>query len=187
MRKRAVLVAVLCAPALLLAGCDGKDAAPAPAASLDATGDAAEALAGEPGADPSSAGADAAAAPAAGLDTGALTEKRDPERLLRYYANAVRAGDWTSAARAWTLDAQMSADKLAAMFGSDARPKLAVGKGDVEGAAGSLYYEAPVVVDFADGSPSRRGTIVLRRVNDVPGASAEQLNWRIERTSTLTP
>ena len=55
----------------------------------------------------------------------------------------------------------------------------------MEGAAGSLYYEAPLVIDFADGRASRRGTIVLRRVNDVPGASAEQLTWRIERSSTL--
>ena len=77
------------------------------------------------------------------------------------------------------------ASTLMSKVGGAAGPRLAVGKGDVEGAAGSLYYEAPLVVEFADGRPSKRGTIVLRRVNDVPGASEEQLNWRIERTSTL--
>jgi len=96
-------------------------------------------------------------------------------------------GDWIDAAKAWSLDAQMTPEKLQAEFGGQAGPKIAVGKGDVEGAAGSLYYEAPIVVDFADGRASKRGTIVLRRVNDVPGASEEQLNWRIERTSTLVP
>lgn len=169
--------------ALLLAACD--QTAPAPEATADATGDATEALVPEPL--PSvDASAAASAGIAAGLDMGALTERRDPERLLRYYTNALRVGDWVSAAKAWSLDAQMTPEKLKGEFGGQASPKIALGKGDVEGAAGSLYYEAPLVIDFADGRQSRRGTIVLRRVNDVPGASEEQLNWRIERTSTLT-
>jgi hypothetical protein len=178
MRTTAVLAAALSACALLLAGCDAKDATPA--ASLAASEDTADLLAGDPTAE-----ATGAVLPAADIDSGALAEKRDPERLLRFYGNAVRTGDWPSAARAWTLDAQMTPEKLSAQFGPTSRPKLAIGKGDVEGAAGSLYYETPVVVDFGDGRPSRRGTIVLRRANDVPGASAEQLNWRIERTSML--
>ena len=107
--------------------------------------------------------------------------------MLRFYTNAIRVGDWNAAARAWSLDAQMTPQKLESEFGGDAGPKITIGKGDMAGAAGSLYYEAPLVVDFADGRESKRGTIVLRRVNDVPGASEEQLNWRIERTSTLVP
>lgn len=134
---------------------------------------------------PSGDASGAAAGIAASLDMDALNERVDPERLLRYYTNAIRVGDWADAARAWSLDAQMTPAKLEAEFGGAAGPKLAVGKGDVEGAAGSLYYEAPITIAFADGRPSKRGTIVLRRVNDVPGASEQQLNWRIERTSTL--
>jgi len=184
MRSTAVLAKTLTAAAipalLMLAGCKGD---PAPAASLAAS-DAASSV---PDSDPA---VDASEAPPAvtspALDTGALTERRDPERLLRYYSNAIRAGDWASAAKAWSLDAQMTPEKLANEFGDHAGPKLAVGKGDSEGAAGTLYYEAPVVIDFGDGRASKRGTIVLSRVNDVPGASEEQLNWRIERTSTLT-
>lgn len=120
------------------------------------------------------------------LDMGALMERKDPERLLRYYVSAIRNKDWASAAKAWTLDAQMTPEKLEAEFGGQAGPRLAVGKGDSASAAGSVYYEAPLVIDFTDGRPAKRGTIVLRRVNDAPGASAAQLNWRIERTSTLT-
>lgn len=177
------LTPLLAGTALLLAACDRTE--PAPELTADATGEAVEALVPEPM--PSvDASAAASAGIAAGLDMGALTERRDPERLLRYYTNALRVGDWVSAAKAWSLDAQMTPEKLKAEFGGQAGPKIALGKGDVEGAAGSLYYEAPLVIDFADGRPSRRGTIVLRRVNDVPGASEEQLNWRIERTSTLT-
>ncbi|TCM17166.1 hypothetical protein EDF56_106282 [Novosphingobium sp. PhB165] len=181
MRTRFVLTSAVPAFMLLLAACNQQPAAePSGGASLD-TSEAAV-VEDTPGDDATAA---AAGSPAIKLDADALNERRDPERLLRFYTNALRAGDWASAARAWSLDAQMTPEKLAKEFGGDASPKIAVGKGDVEGAAGSLYYEAPLVIDFADGRPSRRGTIVLRRVNDVPGASEEQLNWRIERTSTL--
>jgi hypothetical protein len=189
MRIHTALVIALSGTALLLAGCDKGGDAPGSAASGDAVSDASGAVVGDaPGVD-----ASGAAGPATGdtpvastLDMAALAERRDPERLLRYYVSAIRIGDWVNGAKAWSLDAQMTPGKLEAEFGAKAGPKLAVGKGDMEGAAGSLYYEAPLVVDFGDGRPSKRGTIVLRRVNDVPGASEEQLNWRIERTSTLT-
>lgn len=184
MRITAALAIALSGSALLLAACDKTPDAPGSMASADAVSDASGAVVDAPGGD--ATGTAAEAAPDSTLDMAALVERRDPERLLRYYVSAIRVGDWASAAKAWSLDAQMTPAKLEAEFGAKAGPKLAVGKGDMEGAAGSLYYEAPLVVDFGDGRPSKRGTIVLRRVNDVPGASEEQLNWRIERTSTLT-
>ncbi|TYC86257.1 hypothetical protein [Novosphingobium sp. BW1] len=183
MRTQFVIAAAVCSAALLLAGCESKGPEAIP--SDGATNVGSELLV------PDMIPTDAATGAVNGgiandLDMEALTERRDPERLLRYYTSAIRLGDWIDAAKAWSLDAQMSPEKLRDEFGGKAGPKIAVGKGDIAGAAGSLYYEAPIVVDFADGRPSRRGTIVLRRVNDVPGASEEQLNWRIERTSTLT-
>lgn len=183
---KAILATTLSGSVLLLGACNQN--APAPDATGQATGDATEAvMPATPEPLPTvDASAAASAGIAAGLDMAALTDRTDPERLLRYYTNAIRVGDWVDAAKAWTLDAQMTPEKLQAEFGGQASPKIAVGKGDTEGAAGTLYYEAPIVVDFADGRDSKRGTIVLRRVNDVPGASDEQLNWRIERTSTLT-
>ncbi|HKT86383.1 MAG TPA: hypothetical protein VJQ77_09885 [Novosphingobium sp.] len=182
MRSKAATAAAFSATMLLLTACNREQPAAAP--SSEATTEATEAVATVevPSADASVA---ASSALAAKLDMAALKERRDPERLLRFYTNAIRLGDWKDAARAWSLDAQMTPEKLENEFGGDAGPKLAVGKGDTEGAAGSIYYEAPLVIDFADGRPSRRGTIVLRRANDVPGASDEQLNWRIARTSTL--
>lgn len=136
--------------------------------------------------EPSATGTGAAMAIADALDAGALADREDPERLLRFYTNALRIGDWNAAARAWSLDAQMTPQKLEREFGGAAGPKVAVGKGDTESAAGTLFYQAPVVVDFADGRPSLRGTIVLSRVNDAAGATQEQLNWRIDRSSLLT-
>ncbi len=186
MRTKAVLTTVFLSASLLALAACGK-AGEDPKVLDSASAQADPSLAGTDALVDAGPVSDATSTPSStvALDTGALTERRDPERLLRYYVAAVRAGDWASAAKAWGLDAQMTTDKLQGEFGG-ARPRIAVGKGDMEGAAGSLYYEAPIVVDFGDGRPSKRGTIVLRRVNDVPGASDEQLNWRIERTSTLT-
>jgi hypothetical protein len=165
-----------------LAGCkQDEPAAPAPVET-----ESQSAVEPQPGAEPS---ADSSAATnsgiAAELDVGALEEKADPERLLRFYTNAIRIGDWQTAARAWSLDAQMTPEKLQAEFSGDAGPKVAVGKGDWENAAGSVFYEAPLTITFADARESRRGSIVLQRANDVPGASGQQLVWRIERSSTV--
>jgi len=54
--------------------------------------------------------------------------------------------------------------------------------GPVEGAAGSLYVEVPVVVygRLKSGRPiNMAGKITLRRVNDVPGSAAEQRRWHV--------
>lgn len=54
--------------------------------------------------------------------------------------------------------------------------------GAIEGAAGLLYVEVPVVIygRLATGKELHQsGRVVLRRVNNVPGATPEQLRWRI--------
>lgn len=56
----------------------------------------------------------------------------------------------------------------------------------MEGAAGSSFYTALVTITGGEksGRPVRiEGEAVLRRVNDVPGASAAQLRWHFERLS----
>lgn len=58
------------------------------------------------------------------------------------------------------------------------------GPGEIEGAAGSLFVEVPVVLygRLKTGAEFHRsGKAVLRRVNDVPGSTTEQRKWRIER------
>ena len=54
--------------------------------------------------------------------------------------------------------------------------------GDIDAGAGSLFVEVPVVISatLKTGEPvNMKGVAKLRRVNDVPGATAEQLTWRI--------
>lgn len=117
------------------------------------------------------------------LDRGALTERRDPARVLRYYAAAIERRDWPAAARAWGQGSGVTAATLKAAYDRPQPPRLDIGTGQQEGAAGSLFYEASVTLRFGDTGTAQRGTLVLRRVNDVDGASAEQLRWHIERST----
>jgi hypothetical protein len=91
-------------------------------------------------------------------------------------------------------------DQAWSMLGPSAKPKwsrakfnglfdglrditVAVPIGTMEGAAGSSYYtsQASITAQDQDGRPvGIEGPIVLRRVNDVDGATPEQLHWHIE-------
>jgi membrane-bound inhibitor of C-type lysozyme len=56
--------------------------------------------------------------------------------------------------------------------------------GGIEGAAGSLFVEVPVVIygRLKTGQEVHQsGKAVLRRVNGVPGSTLEQRQWRIDR------
>ena len=102
--------------------------------------------------------------------------------MLRAYADALHDRDWAAAAGMWGRGSGVTASTLKAAYNRPAAPQLEVGKGAGDAGAGSLYYEAPVVLRFGDAAPER-GTLLLRRVNDVPGASAEQRRWHIERST----
>jgi hypothetical protein len=52
--------------------------------------------------------------------------------------------------------------------------------GTMEGAAGTIYYEVPITIRGSTGQ-TLTGEIVLSRVNDVPGATEEQLQWSVRR------
>ena len=57
--------------------------------------------------------------------------------------------------------------------------------GQPEGAAGSIYVDVPIQLygRLNDGKEfNARGTMTLRRVNDVPGSTAEERQWHIYKT-----
>jgi hypothetical protein len=163
---------------LVVAGCQRKEAAPEPVASETAHASERSSL----GVAPRSASA-SALAPAHKLDLGALNERKDPDRVLRFYAAALHARDWVAAAKAWGRDSGVTATTLKASYDRADPPRLVLDKGEVEGAAGSLFYEAPVSLHFGTEGEPERGSLVLRRVNDVDGATPEQLRWHIERST----
>ncbi len=69
------------------------------------------------------------------------------------------------------------------LFADLRKPIVAVPTGTLEGAAGSSYYTAPVTITGTD--PSGRlvrieGEAVLRRVNDIDGATSAQRRWHFQ-------
>ena len=172
MLSRSLSLAALSALAIHLAGCDREPERAEPSESASEAVSAATAL--PPPVEPAPSASPSA--DAAGADM------PDPAALLLSYAQALEARDWPRAARFWARGSGVTAKTLEAAYSRPARLVLEVGAGREEGAAGSLYYEVPVTLRFGDEAPER-GTLVLRRANDVPGASAEQRRWHIERST----
>lgn len=183
-RLQTAAICAVSAAALGLAGCQREPTDPEPATletsapepSAGESADASPALAPPPV-------APAAKPSAAPLDKGALQERRDPERVLRFYAAAIAARDWNAAARAWSPQSGVTAATLQAAYDRADAPRFVFGESQIEGAAGSLFYEAPTTVRFGAGGAPERGALILRRANDVDGATAEQLRWSIERST----
>ena len=103
----------------------------------------------------------------------------------------IRAIELREFDQAWALlDAQSQARwskaQWTALFSDLGKITVASPTGTMEGAAGSSYYTAPlsITANDSDGRPvAYDGELILRRVNDVPGASAADLRWHIESLS----
>lgn len=103
----------------------------------------------------------------------------------RYYA-AIDQGRYATAYRLWANRGAASGRTLGAFTTGFTRTRhthVVTGvPTDAEGAAGSVFITVPVKVRavLKDGTRQRFvGSYVLRRVNDVPGATPEQLRWHI--------
>lgn len=105
--------------------------------------------------------------------------------VLLSFARAIELREFD---QAWAMlsdgdKAKWSKPEWRKLFANLGEITVAIPGGTMEGAAGSSYYtsDATITAADSDGRPIRyEGPIVLRRVNDVPGASAEQLRWHIE-------
>jgi len=97
-------------------------------------------------------------------------------QVVQLYGGLIEQNRFADAAQLW------GDSKAAAGFARTLRPDthLEIGNlGETEGAAGSVYTAVPVVF-YGDGY-RRAAEIVLRRINDVPGSTAAQRRWQIER------
>lgn len=123
-------------------------------------------------------------APAPTQDSGVL-DSRDCRTVAQAYFDALARKDFAFASRVWD-DPVIDAARLAALFDGYAQPTIAISNLQQEGAAGSSYCTVTgTLTDGAlPGKPPRSGEIVLKRVNDVPGATPAQLRWTI-RSSTF--
>ena len=102
-----------------------------------------------------------------------------------YYA-LIGAKKYGEAFKLWSDGGKASgqtAQAFAAGFDKYASYNAEIGApGDIEGAAGSLYVEVPVVIygQLKTGEAVHmKGDVRLRRVNNVPGSSDEQRKWHI--------
>jgi hypothetical protein len=98
------------------------------------------------------------------------------------YGALVERGAFAEAAKHWTN--ATAAAQFTTNLEDYPKFKLTAGKPeDEEGAAGSIFISVPVTLDLTlrSGSPYQMTCkATLRRVNDVPGSTAEQRRWHIE-------
>lgn len=110
-------------------------------------------------------------------------------QVVQHYGALIDRRRYIKAERLWgDLDA-------ARRFAVDLSEKLQgvhveIGNlGETEGAAGSIYTTVPVVFygqSRAGKSARLPASVVLRRVNDVPGSTDQQRRWHIERIEWKT-
>ncbi|MEO6152505.1 MAG: hypothetical protein ABIT09_06450 [Croceibacterium sp.] len=125
------------------------------------------------------------ATPLTAVDKGE-TGARD---VLLTWARALELGDYDRAFAQWGTEAEarsgMTRTGHAAYWRKFKTITVAVPTGTMDGAMGSSYYQVPTTVvgkQRANGKPYRlAGTVTLRRVKDVDGATADQLRWHIEQ------
>lgn len=171
---RSALLAAVSALAINLAGCDNQRAPDAAASTAPDTPQSSA----EPAPTPS-------ATPTAEVSEPATpSTSRDPQEVLAAWGKAIEMRDWRTVRSFWGDHGEVSGldeAAFAAKWSDLLAPRVSIGSGDQEGAAGSIYYTAPVTI--RDGSRVVKGEITMRRVNDVPGATPEQLRWHIESSS----
>jgi len=104
------------------------------------------------------------------------------------YADAIAVRDFTFAARFWA-DTAVDAARLSGIFAGYAEPLIRVSDQSQDGAAGSLYCTVSgMLTDVSKpATPPREGELILRRVNDVDGATPDQLRWRVTSSSFVEP
>jgi hypothetical protein len=107
-------------------------------------------------------------------------------QIIRDYYTAIAIRDYQRAYSYWDRNgaaSQQSFEQFRQGFADTASIAVDVGQPrNPNGAAGSSYIEIPVTVTAVTqkGAPQRfRGSYVLRRVNDVPGSTAEQRRWHL--------
>lgn len=104
-------------------------------------------------------------------------------QVVQHYGALIEQKRWNEA-EALSGNAA-TAKSMTAELKTYSEAHLQIGKpADMEGAAGSIYITVPIVLygKESDGADfHRRGEVILRRVNDVPGSTEAQRRWHIER------
>jgi hypothetical protein len=104
--------------------------------------------------------------------------------VVEFYLEALSGREWDKAALVWD-DPVIDGARLEAVFGAYKDLQLEWPEPFAEGAAGSSFCTVSgKLTDVAD--PAKvmiEGTMLLRRVNDVPGATPDQLRWTLQSST----
>jgi len=104
-------------------------------------------------------------------------------QVVQRYGALIEQGRWTASRGLWS--SAEAAKEFERNFRSYADVHVEIGElGGAEGAAGSIYVSEPVTFHGkknGGGDYRRAAQVTLRRVNDVPGSTADQRRWHIER------
>lgn len=115
-------------------------------------------------------------------------QSRDCATVAQFYADALAAREFDRAALVWN-DQRIDGERLESAFKGYTIPRISSETPVTEGAAGSLY--CTVAGTLTDGGnlalPPEHGELVLRRVNDVPGATPDQLRWTLRSSTFIAP
>ena len=114
-------------------------------------------------------------------------QSRNPGEVLAAWGHAVETRDWAKVRGFWGEHGTVSGlspQAFARRWSVLKQPQVTIDIGLQDAGAGSLFYTAPVTIN--DGTRRIAGQVSMRRVNDVDGASSEQLRWHIEKSS-VTP
>jgi len=116
-----------------------------------------------------------------------LTSK-DCATVVEFYLEALSGREWDKAALVWD-DPVIEGARLEAVFGAYKDLRLEWPEPVVEGAAGSSFCTVSgKLTDVADPAKAMvEGTMLLRRVNDVPGATPDQLRWTLQSSTFVEP
>jgi hypothetical protein len=119
----------------------------------------------------------------------AKTSAQGAGQVVQTYFALIEGGKYRRAWALWSDNGRasgMNARAFARSFDKYAEYHAQIGApGRIEGAAGSLYVDVPVVAygRLKSGEPFRlKGPVTLRRCNNVPGCTAEQRQWHIAST-----
>lgn len=119
-------------------------------------------------------------------ERGSIYEVGDqpPEMVAGQFANLIVRRQFEDAHRMWDPNAaDFTPEQLAQEFENYKTIQAEIGRtGPPEGAAGSIYSQVQLTLSgtTTDGENyTVTGPITLRRVNDVPGSTAEQRRWRV--------
>lgn len=109
----------------------------------------------------------------------------DCVEVVRFYVEAIGAHEYERAAMAWN-DPMIDAARLRALFAGYQEPLFEWTEPFVEGAAGALRCSVGgTLIDARDrAKPVVQGTLELRRVDGLPGATPAQRRWTL-RSSTF--